>query len=150
VTATFLPRDGHDGEKAETLDALDFVARLLAHVPDPRRHLVHSYGACSNVVRGKLKAQGQAQRGESPTLGPGALSPDLRDASPWGDGAAAAPPPQGVLARLSPSRPSAALPSKIESPVPSGRVSAAAELLELPRSTMRSKIEKFGLDSTDD
>ena len=32
----------------------------------------------------------------------------------------------------------------------SGRVSAAAELLELPRSTLRSKIEKYGLDSTDD
>jgi len=25
---------------------MDFVARLLAHVPDPRRHLVHYYGAC--------------------------------------------------------------------------------------------------------
>jgi hypothetical protein len=33
------------------------VARLLTHVPDPRRHLVHYYGAYSNVVRGKLKAR---------------------------------------------------------------------------------------------
>ena len=74
VTATYLPRDGHD-EKAETLDALDFVARLLAHVPDPRRHLVHYYGAYSNVVRGKLKAQSQAQQAESLASGPGALSP---------------------------------------------------------------------------
>jgi len=32
----------------------------------------------------------------------------------------------------------------------SGRVSAAAELLKLPRSTLRSEIEKYGLDSTDD
>ena len=32
----------------------------------------------------------------------------------------------------------------------SGRVSAAAELLRLPRSTLRSEIEKYGLDSTDD
>jgi hypothetical protein len=55
-TATYLPQTGHDGEKAETLEALDFVARLLAHVPDPKRHLVHYYGAYSNVVRGKLKA----------------------------------------------------------------------------------------------
>jgi DNA-binding NtrC family response regulator len=30
-----------------------------------------------------------------------------------------------------------------------GQVSAAAELLELPRSTLRSKIEKYGLTSTD-
>ncbi len=69
-TATYLPRDGHDGEKADTLDALDFVARLLAHVPDPRRHLVHYYGAYSNVVRGKLKARGQAQQGASLAPGP--------------------------------------------------------------------------------
>jgi hypothetical protein len=48
-TATYLPQTGHDGEQAETLDALDFVARLLAHVPNPRRHLVHYYGAYSNV-----------------------------------------------------------------------------------------------------
>ena len=44
ATATYLPRDGHDDEKAETLDALDFLARLFAHVPDPRRHTVHYYG----------------------------------------------------------------------------------------------------------
>jgi hypothetical protein len=43
AAATYLPRVGHDDEKAETNDALDFVARLLAHVPDPRRHLVHYY-----------------------------------------------------------------------------------------------------------
>ena len=44
ATAAYLPRPGHDDEKAETLDALDFLARLLAHVPDPRRHTVHYYG----------------------------------------------------------------------------------------------------------
>jgi hypothetical protein len=79
VTATYLPRDGHDDEKTETLDALDFVARLLAHVPDPRRHLVHYYGAYygaySNVVRGKLKARGQAQQGASLAPGPGVHPP---------------------------------------------------------------------------
>ena len=36
---------GHDGEPAQTLDALDFVVRVLAHVPEPRRHIVHCYGA---------------------------------------------------------------------------------------------------------
>ena len=57
ATATYQPRVGHDDEQAETLDALDFVARLLAYVPDPRRHLVHSCGAYSSVIRGKLKAR---------------------------------------------------------------------------------------------
>ena len=73
-TTTYLPQTGHDGDKAETLEALDFVARLLAHVPDPRRHLVHYYGAYSNVLRGKLKAQGQAQQSEPHASGPGAHS----------------------------------------------------------------------------
>jgi len=75
-TATYLSQTGHDGEKdhdgekAETLEALDFVARLLAHVPGPRRHLVHYYGAYSNVVRGKLKALNQAQQAEPLASGP--------------------------------------------------------------------------------
>ena len=59
----------------EILDALDFVARLLAHVPDPRRHLVHYYGAYSNVVRGKLKARGQAQQAASLAPVPGVHPP---------------------------------------------------------------------------
>lgn len=63
-TATYLPRDGHDDERAETFDALDFVARLLAHFPDPKRHLVHYYGAYSNVVRWKLRARRLALQGQ--------------------------------------------------------------------------------------
>jgi hypothetical protein len=31
------------------------LARILAHVPDPRRHLVFYFGAYSNVARGKRK-----------------------------------------------------------------------------------------------
>ena len=71
ATATYQPRVGHDDEKADAIDALDFVARLLAHVPDPRRHLVHYYGAYSNVVRGKLKARrARAAAGRSPSHHP--------------------------------------------------------------------------------
>src|ERR1019366_909054 len=80
-TATYRPRAGHDGEQAETLDALDFVARLLAHVPDPRRHLVHYYGAYSNVVRGNLKARSQAQQTEPLVAGPGEDAPPPRDSA---------------------------------------------------------------------
>ena len=83
ATATYLPRPGHDDEKAESLDALDFLARLLAHVPDPRRHIPHYYGAYSNVVRGKLKARRQAQPTEPLAPGPGeAASPPPASASP--------------------------------------------------------------------
>jgi hypothetical protein len=46
---------------------------LLAHVPDPRRHLVHDDGADSNVVRGRLKARSQAR--QAVPLSPGSASP---------------------------------------------------------------------------
>src|ERR1035437_4625530 len=83
VTPTYLPHEsGHDDEKADAIDALDFVARLLAHVPDPRRHLVHYYGAYSNVVRGKLKARGLAQKSEPLASGPGEDAPPPACTSP--------------------------------------------------------------------
>ena len=63
-TVTYLPKTGHDDEDGETFDAMDFLARVLAHVPDPRRHLVHYYGAYSNVARGKRKAQERAKAQE--------------------------------------------------------------------------------------
>jgi hypothetical protein len=46
---------GQPDEPAEEIDACEFVARVLAHVPDPKRHLVHYYGVYSNVARGKRK-----------------------------------------------------------------------------------------------
>src|SRR5450830_1852877 len=82
ATPTYLPHEsGHDDEKADAIDALDFVARLLAHVPDPRRHLVHYYGAYSNVIRGKLKARSQAQQTEPLVPRPGEDAPPPRDSA---------------------------------------------------------------------
>jgi len=34
---------------------LDFLARVIMHVPEPRRHLVRYYGWYSNVSRGKRR-----------------------------------------------------------------------------------------------
>jgi len=72
ATLAYLPRNGHDecDEPPERLDARDFVARLLAHLPDPCRHLVHYYGAYSNLVRGKQKARAQATAPEPSVQGP--------------------------------------------------------------------------------
>ena len=55
-----------DDQPALSLDARDFVARVLAHVPDPRRHLVHYYGAYSSVVRGRMKAASQPPDSSAP------------------------------------------------------------------------------------
>jgi hypothetical protein len=54
----YLPKGGHDGPEpteSERIDAMEFVARVLVPIPDPRRHLVRSYGACSNAARGQRK-----------------------------------------------------------------------------------------------
>jgi len=54
-------KGGHDGgpaeprEVVETFDHMDFLARVIMHVPEPRRHLVRYYGAYSNVSRGRRK-----------------------------------------------------------------------------------------------
>jgi hypothetical protein len=59
-------KKGHDGGHAaepgaaDGLDPLEFLARVLMHVPEPRRHLVRYYGWYSNATRGKRKRQGLA------------------------------------------------------------------------------------------
>jgi hypothetical protein len=42
-------------EVDEEIDACEFVARILAHVPNPKRHLVFYFGAYSNVARVKRR-----------------------------------------------------------------------------------------------
>jgi hypothetical protein len=54
----YVPKRGHDDIEAtegERIDAMEFVARVLVQIPDPRRHLVRYYGAYSSAARGKRK-----------------------------------------------------------------------------------------------
>ncbi len=48
-------RKGSDGRSGaeERIDALDFLARVIAHIPPPRIHLVRYLGHYSNVSRGR-------------------------------------------------------------------------------------------------
>ena len=39
----------------ERFDPLDFLARVIAHIPEPRSHLVRYVGHYSNVSRGRRK-----------------------------------------------------------------------------------------------
>ena len=53
-------KSGHDGAgpfagAEETFDPLDFLARVIMHIPAPRRHLVRYYGAYSNAARGRRR-----------------------------------------------------------------------------------------------
>jgi len=44
--------------EAEAFDPAEFLAHVIMHIPDPRRHLVRYYGWCSNVSRGKRRKAG--------------------------------------------------------------------------------------------
>ena len=61
----YARKRGHDElepTEGERMDAMEFVARVLVQIPDPRRHLVRYYGAYSNLARGKRsKAAAQAE-----------------------------------------------------------------------------------------
>ena len=56
---------------------MEFVARVLAQIPDPRRHLVRYYGAYSNVARGKRNKSAATAEPSSPDEPPeGATIPE--------------------------------------------------------------------------
>ena len=57
-------KDGRPGEE-ERIDALDFLARVIAHIPPPRVHLVRYLGHYSNVSRGRRR------KGKEASLAPG-------------------------------------------------------------------------------
>ena len=85
----YQPKGGHDGrtrqpdDPAETFDPADFLARVIMHVPEPRRHLVRYYGTYSNVSRGKRRRQVEATIGARRGDGEHALSVRAdRDCSP--------------------------------------------------------------------
>jgi hypothetical protein len=65
---------GHDGglragrRATEAIDPLEFLARVIMHIPEPRRHLVRYYGAYSNVSRGKRR-QLEASRTRGSVVG---------------------------------------------------------------------------------
>ena len=68
----YRPKACHDGrarqpgDPAETFDPAEFLARVIMHIPEPRRHLVRYYGAFSNVSRGKRRRQAEATIGAAP------------------------------------------------------------------------------------
>jgi hypothetical protein len=67
---------GHEsaglGEReVEAFDPGEFLARVIMHIPGPRRHLVRYYGWYSNVSRGKrLKAASKHERAVDADTGP--------------------------------------------------------------------------------
>ncbi len=46
---------GLNQREVETFDPAEFLARVIMHIPEPRRHLIRFYGWYSNVARGKRR-----------------------------------------------------------------------------------------------
>jgi hypothetical protein len=76
----YLHKGGHDDiepTEGERVDAMEFVARVLAQIPDGRRHLARYYGFYSNAARGKRKKAAAPAEPSSPGEAPeGATIPD--------------------------------------------------------------------------
>jgi len=80
----YAPKTSHHDPRElfprlEKIDALDFLARVITQVPEPRRHLLFYYGHYANVVRGRRKISQPSERTDSshnerqedePTLSP--------------------------------------------------------------------------------
>jgi len=49
-------------DPVDTFDPLEFLARVIMHIPEPRRHLARYYGAYSNVSRGRRR-KGETEQG---------------------------------------------------------------------------------------
>jgi hypothetical protein len=51
---------GLEERGVETFDPFEFLARVIMHIPEPRRHLIRFYGRYSNVLRGKRRLREEA------------------------------------------------------------------------------------------
>jgi len=48
-------RHGENGARQETMDYLEFIARVTSHIPDKGQVMVRYYGPYANAYRGKVK-----------------------------------------------------------------------------------------------
>jgi len=72
----YAPKTSHDDPselfpRLEKIDALEFLARVITQIPEPRRHLLFYYGHYANVVRGRRRIsqpsdQASSSRNERP------------------------------------------------------------------------------------
>jgi len=69
---------GWEGCEVETFEPLEFLARVIMHIPEPRRHLVRYYGWYSNAARGRRRREEESGCGG----GSGHSSDQKRDDGP--------------------------------------------------------------------
>ncbi len=56
---------GHEVDDESHLNPLEFLARVLIHIPEPNKHLVHFYGVYANCVRSTYRNEDTAPPDEA-------------------------------------------------------------------------------------
>ena len=77
----YQPKSGHDFDDDGVVDPLEFLARVLIHIPQPNQHGVHFYGAYANRVRSTYQAEGTA----APSQATGAVLPRRALSKRWAE-----------------------------------------------------------------
>jgi hypothetical protein len=78
----YARKGGHDEPEPtedERIDAMEFVARVLMQIPDPRRHFVRYYSGYSNAARGKRRKAAAPAELSSPGEVPEDEAPESAD-----------------------------------------------------------------------
>jgi len=53
----YEPKAGQKVDDEALVDPLEFLARVLVHIPEPNKHLIHFYGAYANRVRATYRRE---------------------------------------------------------------------------------------------
>jgi len=60
----YEPKAGHEPDDDALNDPLEFLARVLIHIPETNKHLVHFYGAYANRVRQNYRTQASPEHAD--------------------------------------------------------------------------------------
>jgi hypothetical protein len=66
----YEPKAGQPVDDQALVDPLEFLARVLIHIPEPNKHLVHLYGVYANSIRASYRAEAAAPSGEANDASP--------------------------------------------------------------------------------
>ena len=77
----YQSKSGHDLDDDGVVDPLEFLARVLIHIPQPHKHGVHFCGAYANRVRSTYQAEGTA----APSQATGAVLPRRALSKRWAE-----------------------------------------------------------------
>ena len=64
----YEPRAGQEVDGEALIEPLEFLARVLIHVPEPNKHLVHFYGVYANRIRASYRRDDSPPPDESDDL----------------------------------------------------------------------------------